>query len=77
MSAHNLGTQIEDARITTSGTSGRFIAIENSTPTDATVGYARGCLWINTASTATTTTRFYINAGSETSATWKAFTHAA
>jgi hypothetical protein len=76
MSAHNLGSQIEDARITTAGTSGRFIAIENSTPTDSVAGYARGCLWINTNSSATTTTRLYINAGSETSTSWKAFTHA-
>lgn len=76
MSAHNLGSQIEDARVTTAGTSGKFLFIENSTPTDGAVGYARGCLWVNTAAGATTTTRFYINAGSETSSTWKAFTHA-
>lgn len=76
MSAHNLGSQLDDAVIVNPQTTGRIMFHSTTTPTDGVAGFARGCLWVNTNSTATNATRLYINAGSDTSATWKAFTHA-
>jgi hypothetical protein len=75
MSAHNIVTQMEDGIVTTPGTSGKVLIWENAAPTDSVGGYARGCIWINTAGT-TTTTRIYINGGTNTSSSWKAITTA-
>lgn len=76
MSAHNLGTQIEEARIVNSGTNGKFIDFVHAAPAGGETGFAKGALWINTAASSTTT-RLYINTGSNTSATWANFTASA
>jgi hypothetical protein len=76
MSAHNLVSQLEEATVSTSGTSGRVLEWRHAAPAGGESGYAKGALWINTAAT-TTTTRIYINTGSNTSASWANFTTSA
>ena len=69
MSAHNLGSQLEETSVVTSGTSGKAFVWESSAPAGGESGFAKGAIWINTAGSSTTT-RIYINSGSNTSATW-------
>jgi hypothetical protein len=76
MSAHNIVTQMEDGIVSTAGTNGKVLFWENAAPTNGVAGYATGCLWINTAGSSTTT-RIYINGGTNASAAWKSITTAA
>lgn len=48
---------------------GILVASLATTPTNGAAGYARGCLFINSAGNGTNTDT-YINQGSSTSATW-------
>lgn len=77
MSAHNLGTQIEDATTLTSASSGKIFNWAAAAPAGSEIGYAKGALWIVTGSSANSaTTRLFINSGSSTSATWVSITTA-
>lgn len=76
MSAHNTSSELRATTITNSGTNGKIYDIGHAVPTGSTAGFAKGCLYINTAGT-TTNDRIYINSGSNTSSTWTNITAAA
>lgn len=78
MSSHNQISELSEAVGPTGiGTSqGKCFAWFNGVPTASAAGYAKGCIAINIAAT-TTTTRLYINSGTNTSATWANFTASA
>jgi hypothetical protein len=78
MSAHNLISELSDAVGPTSiGTSqGKCFAWFNGVPTASAAGYAKGCIAINVAAS-TSSTRLYINSGTNASATWSSFTASA
>lgn len=46
--------------------------IATAAPTNGTVGFAKGCLWQNTAGSLGSL--LYVNSGTQTSATWNAVT---
>lgn len=75
MSAHNTIDQLAEAVGPSNiGTSqGKCFAWFNGVPTASAPGYAKGCIAINVAAT-TTTTRIYVNSGTNTSATWASIT---
>ena len=78
MSAHNTIDQIAEAVGPQGiGTSqGKCFAWFNGVPTASASGYAKGCIAINVAAS-TTTTRIYINSGTNASATWASITTSA
>lgn len=78
MSSHNQISELAEAVGPTGiGTSqGKCFAWFDGVPTASAAGYAKGCIAINIAAT-TTTTRLYINSGTNTSATWANFTASA
>jgi len=49
---------------------GVMYIIASTTPTASAAGFGHGCVWVNTAGGANTT--FYVNTGTNTSATWTA-----
>ena len=49
---------------------GVMYVILPTTPTASQAGFGHGCVWVNTAGSTNTT--FYVNTGSNTSATWTA-----
>ena len=75
MSAHNQISELSEAVGPTGiGTSqGKCFAWFNGVPTASASGYAKGCLAINVAGSSTTT-RLYINSGTNAAATWATFT---
>jgi hypothetical protein len=78
MSSHNQIAELSEAVGPTGiGTSqGKCFAWFNGVPTASASGYAKGCIAINVAAT-TTSTRLYINSGTNASATWSNFTASA
>ena len=78
MSAHNLISELSDAVGPNGiGTSqGKCFAWFAGVPTGSIAGYAKGCIAINTVAT-TTTSRLYINSGTNVSTTWVTFTTSA
>lgn len=78
MSAHNMISELSEAVGPTSiGTSqGKCFAWFNGVPTASAAGYAKGCLAVNVAASSTTT-RLYINSGTNAAATWVTFTTSA
>ena len=73
MSAHNLGTHLEEMTISTPTTSGKAILWNDGAPAGGESGYAKGCIWVNCLGNSTTT-RLYVNGGTNSSASWISIT---
>ena len=69
MASHGLGGDVSLATISTANTSGKAIVFEASIPAAGAIGYAKGCLWINTSATKNSE-RIFINTRTNADASW-------
>ena len=70
MSAHGLPGDLVETTVRTPSTSGRAIVFSDGLPPSAGVGYAKGCIWVNTSATKNTE-RLLVNIRSSTDAEWQ------
>jgi hypothetical protein len=76
MSIHNAASDLSQSPVATSTTNGILFTFGDGAPPASASGYAKGCLYVRT-DASSTTTRLYINSGTNTSATWSTFTASA
>ena len=70
MSSHGLAGDLRETAIRTPSTSGRAIVFSDGLPPSGAVGYAKGCIWVNTSATKNTE-RLLVNIRSSTDAEWQ------